>query len=429
MKNKNEDINNKQFEFREEYWDEARLLLQKEKKKRRAIIWWNLFGASILTLGVVYAIAFSETQNEASAFVAHNNEINQQVSNRNQVITENEIDASKNKSKNVLEHQLESKDIKTLKGVERANNSLKNAKSNKINDVKIAVVNDKSAAKEESKELIRDFTVNDSELRTWSEDSKLNDVSISTVSMMVKPTMYVFSDIVGKIISNPLESARINKFGLEVIAGVNQVKDGKRGMDCRIDLNYKLGNNFKAGIGLGLSYYNALYKQRFDKLVYDELKNNLYQVNGNGTLPPGILLGGAGTYVVGGVFYSGNTMVEYRQTVDITNLYSINLVAPVFIEYSTNRHSFKVNAGVECMIANRVKYQEKNFVLGEELTSVEANYYNSFRDVHRTNAMGEVSYSYALNERLKIQASAKMIMNYKIHNPVCLGASLRYRIF
>jgi len=382
-----DNIDDKRFEFRDEYWDEAKLLLQKEKKKRRAVIWWNFFGFSLFALGLTTLLFWNSKEEELS------------IQAKKQTLPLSEV----NKVADVAVFENEKKLI-----VENISNSIES----KIKAEESII------SKENNLQSIDSI-----------EKEKLPLKEIAEISVVAKAVNFPSLDIVGKAVSKKAKSFVSRKFGMEVGAGFNQVNGGQQGWQFGMDFSYNINPSLRLGVGVGANYYSSLYSQRFEKIYYNSLETNLYQVNNNGTLPTDVMVAGGNYFVLGGNFYAGTILVQYRQGVEISNLFSFNLSLPFYVDYAWKRHSLKVKGGVEYMLMNSIRYQEKHNILGEELATIDEVRYNSFKGIHRSNVVAELSYAYAMNERVKIQFAGKMLMNYKIHNPIILSTSLVYKLF
>lgn len=423
--------NNIGFEYKNEYWLEAKKLLEKEEKKRRFFFW--LIGMScfafIMIIGIyLYEPSLSQIKNESASIPNKNGKDMATISSnpsststnlkgkKNTTYTASNIDKDKQSTTLISPSNL----VK-----EKKNTSLVSAKNKgvtKKSNVAIALINDETKIKSKgnASQYISPISVElNSNLAALHVNSKTNLNALT-------------NNFTVKAINDHRDLNKLKGHFYLVAA----FQTHKRFMQEEVNKSNYLSSRFGFGYqkfikknvffnaGLQFSNYQNLHYSASSNSNTDQIQNlNLSSIssNGNGNGVSVLLTNvsinvSSNVYTIGGETYFGYQYVTRKSinTEEIINAGSI--AVPINFGVKVNRFSFQMGLTEEFLLFNKTHQKNIMYIENTALSYSESYSYNNFSYSARWLSSANFGLDYQLNEHFSLGYELKQVLHNKYKN-------------
>jgi hypothetical protein len=405
---------NMEFEFKDEYWLEAKKLLEKEEKKRRFFFWFT----NAALAGVVVFIVIN--------FYNSNDAVNNQKSVAEKITSTAATNTTVHNTTSIQQQSpLEEKAAfaetkKLLKTTRIENHYLENN----------VISNRKAASEDEVKSEL--FVEQSSKLKAIDITNKWNlDFENNFETKNVKNGTPIALHNYGK--SSIYIGTQLNQAFYQKSTSNTQNLSGKIGVSHQ----YFLRKNIYITAALEFNLYQHLVRSTKNASADDEIqKFNLTQnqaasndagnSGGISIQVNDVSLNTNNTYTIAGITYNPTDVVTRKTITNEDCVYGGTIGLPIAVGIKLQRFSFQAGLTQEYLLFNKVHQNTSLFINNTALTITDQYVKNNYTNMNRWLTFATIGIDYNITRHIKIGIEAKNLMNKNYHNTLQSSLLIKY---
>ena len=408
-----------EFEFKDEYWLEAKKLLEKEEKKRRFFFWFT----NAALAGVLFFIVIN-FYNSNDAVNTQKSVTEKSTSNATSNTTTNST--ASNTTSIIQQPPLEEKIAFT--------ETKKSLKTNGIENHYLEI-NVNSNTKEAIEEEVK------SELFT-EPSSNLNSIDITN-----KSNLEFTTNLETKNVKNdtPIAQHNYGKSSIYIGAQLNQAfyqksTNNAQNLSGKIGVSHQfyLRKNIYITAALEFNLYQHLLRSTKNATTDDEIQNfnltkNQTSTNANASsggisiqVQNDVSFNTNNSYTIAGITYNPTDIVTRKTITTEDCVYGGTIGLPIAIGLKLQRFSFQAGLTQEYLLFNKVHQNTSLFINNTALTITDQYVKNKYTSMNRWLTFATFGIDYNITQQIKIGIEAKNLVNKNYHNTLQSSVIFKY---
>lgn len=435
------------FEYKDEYWLEAKKLLEKEEKKRRFFFWLGGAGFLMAAVALFLFVNTPSTNQSSKAIVAQENveqkksSLNRTDNNATSTISDSPVTKNKNTQTTPSISNINNSSLSTNSPTPQSNSARSYSSSTSHHNFELKGKNSNrtpSNNADPQKLIAADAEI--AYLNKNTADSKLEsntelinnntNITLDPLHLKSKTNLLALSNKFDLKIVNQQSTANKIKGNFFVVAAaqthqqfLQETRNKTSYISARFGLGYQMfvKKNVFINFGLQFNKYQNLHRSASSTNDTEQIQNlNLNALSNNDAGPGTVLLADVNinnnVYTIAGQSYFGSQWVSRKNVISEEIIYAGSLALPINIGVKLNRFSLQAGFTEELILFNKTRQQNLMYIENTALSTSEKFSYNNFSFTPRWLSSATFGLEYNLNQHLLIGFELKQLLHKNYSN-------------